>query len=37
VEACVEQAFTQYQWQYRRYSAVGLVNPYEGAGRVRVD
>ena len=37
VEACVAQAFTQYQWQYRRYSAVGLVNPYEGEGRVRLD
>ncbi|WEN16805.1 lipid A biosynthesis acyltransferase [Rhodanobacter sp. AS-Z3] len=32
VQNCVELAFTQYQWQYRRYSAVGLVNPYDGAG-----
>lgn len=30
VEACVELAFAQYQWHYRRWSAVGLPNPYEG-------
>jgi KDO2-lipid IV(A) lauroyltransferase len=30
VQDCVELAFAQYQWQYRRYSAVGLVNPYDG-------
>jgi Kdo2-lipid IVA lauroyltransferase/acyltransferase len=29
VEACVELAFAQYQWHYRRYSGVGLPNPYE--------
>lgn len=29
VQACVELAFTQYQWTYRRYSGVGLVNPYD--------
>lgn len=28
VEACVERAFTQYQWHYRRYSGHGLPNPY---------
>lgn len=32
VQDCVERAFAQYQWQYRRYSAVGLVNPYDGKG-----
>src|SRR5690242_13236331 len=37
VEACVERAFTQYQWQYKRYSADGLVSPYDGAGRLAVD
>jgi len=30
VEDCVALAFTQYQWHYRRWSAVGLPNPYEG-------
>jgi KDO2-lipid IV(A) lauroyltransferase len=30
VQTCVELAFAQYQWPYRRFSAVGLVNPYEG-------
>ena len=29
VEACVERAFAQYQWQYRRWSAHGLPNPYD--------
>jgi len=29
VEACVERAFTQYQWQYKRWSAHGLVSPYD--------
>ena len=28
VEACVERAFAQYQWHYRRYSAHNLPNPY---------
>ncbi len=28
VEACVERAFSQYQWHYKRYSGEGLVNPY---------
>jgi len=37
VEACVEHAFAQYQWQYKRFSADGLVSPYDGAGRVAVD
>lgn len=37
VEDCVERAFTQYQWQYKRYSADGLVSPYDGPGRVAVD
>jgi Kdo2-lipid IVA lauroyltransferase/acyltransferase len=30
VEACVERAFSQYQWQYKRISADGLVSPYDG-------
>jgi len=30
VELCVERAFTQYQWHYRRFSGHGLANPYEG-------
>ncbi|KGI76782.1 lipid A biosynthesis acyltransferase [Oleiagrimonas soli] len=32
VEACVERAFTQYQWTYRRYTppAPGDGNPYNG-------
>ncbi|PWK92415.1 KDO2-lipid IV(A) lauroyltransferase [Fulvimonas soli] len=29
VEACVERAFAQYQWQYRRWSGHGLPNPYK--------
>lgn len=29
VQHCVELAFTQYQWQYKRYSANGLVSPYD--------
>lgn len=33
VEACVERAFTQYQWQYKRFSADGLVSPYDGPRR----
>lgn len=37
VEACVERAFAQYQWQYKRFSADGLVSPYDGAGRIRLD
>jgi KDO2-lipid IV(A) lauroyltransferase len=28
VEACVERAFSQYQWHYRRYTAHGRPNPY---------
>jgi KDO2-lipid IV(A) lauroyltransferase len=29
VEACVQVAFAQYQWHYRRWSGHGLPNPYE--------
>lgn len=29
VQNCVELAFAQYQWQYKRYSANGLVSPYD--------
>jgi KDO2-lipid IV(A) lauroyltransferase len=29
VQACVELAFAQYQWQYKRYSAVGRPSPYD--------
>lgn len=29
VQDCVELAFAQYQWQYKRYSANGLVSPYD--------
>lgn len=29
VQASVERAFTQYQWQYKRFSADGLVSPYD--------
>lgn len=29
VQHCVELAFAQYQWQYKRYSADGLVSPYD--------
>lgn len=31
VEQCVELAFEQYQWQYKRWSAVGLPSPYDRA------
>lgn len=30
VEQCVERAFAQYQWHYRRFSGHGLINPYGG-------
>jgi KDO2-lipid IV(A) lauroyltransferase len=33
VQDCVELAFAQYQWQYKRWSAVGLVSPYDDEGR----
>ncbi|MGH8160225.1 MAG: lipid A biosynthesis acyltransferase [Rhodanobacter sp.] len=33
VQDCVELAFAQYQWQYKRYSADGLVSPYEREDR----
>lgn len=29
VEQCVDRAFTQYQWNYRRFSGHGLENPYQ--------
>jgi KDO2-lipid IV(A) lauroyltransferase len=29
VQDCVELAFAQYQWQYKRYSANGLISPYD--------
>lgn len=29
VQECVELAFAQYQWQYKRYSAAGLISPYD--------
>ncbi|HEY8682695.1 MAG TPA: lipid A biosynthesis acyltransferase [Rhodanobacter sp.] len=29
VQACVELAFAQYQWQYKRYSAEGRPSPYD--------
>ncbi|OOG48616.1 lipid A biosynthesis acyltransferase [Rhodanobacter sp. C01] len=29
VQDCVELAFAQYQWQYKRYSADGLISPYD--------
>lgn len=32
VQECVELAFAQYQWRYRRYSAHGLPNPYDRPG-----
>lgn len=32
VQNCVELAFTQYQWQYKRWSAAGLVSPYDRKG-----
>ncbi|HEX7338923.1 MAG TPA: lipid A biosynthesis acyltransferase [Rhodanobacteraceae bacterium] len=28
VQQCVERAFAQYQWSYRRFSGFGLENPY---------
>ncbi len=31
VQDCVELAFAQYQWQYKRYSADGLISPYDRA------
>ncbi|MEO6800516.1 MAG: lipid A biosynthesis acyltransferase [Rhodanobacter sp.] len=33
VQDCVELAFAQYQWQYKRWSAHGLVSPYDDEGR----
>lgn len=33
VQNCVELAFNQYQWQYKRYSAVGRPSPYDNEGR----
>ncbi|MDO1529814.1 lipid A biosynthesis acyltransferase [Fulvimonas sp. R45] len=32
VEACIGRAFAQYQWQYRRWSAHNLPNPYAKSG-----
>ena len=29
VQDSVELAFAQYQWQYKRWSAQGLVSPYD--------
>jgi Kdo2-lipid IVA lauroyltransferase/acyltransferase len=29
VQDCVERAFAQYQWQYKRFSADGLISPYD--------
>ena len=29
VEACIGLAFTQYQWQYKRWSGHGLASPYD--------
>lgn len=29
VQSCVELAFAQYQWQYKRYSAIGRPSPYD--------
>jgi KDO2-lipid IV(A) lauroyltransferase len=29
VQDCVELAFAQYQWQYKRFSANGLISPYD--------
>lgn len=29
VESCIALAFDQYQWQYKRWSAHGLVSPYD--------
>lgn len=31
VQACVEVAFTQYQWHYKRYSNTGQPSPYDQA------
>ena len=33
VEQCVELAFSQYQWQYKRYSAAGRPSPYDTVSR----
>lgn len=33
VEQCVALAFDQYQWQYKRFSAVGLPSPYDHQDR----
>ncbi|MHB1056900.1 MAG: LpxL/LpxP family acyltransferase [Rhodanobacter sp.] len=33
VQDCIELAFAQYQWQYKRFSADGLVSPYERGSR----
>ncbi len=33
VQNCAELAFAQYQWQYKRWSAHGLVSPYDSEGR----
>jgi KDO2-lipid IV(A) lauroyltransferase len=33
VQDCVELAFAQYQWQYKRFSADGLISPYDRAKR----
>jgi KDO2-lipid IV(A) lauroyltransferase len=33
VQNCVELAFAQYQWQYKRYSAHGRPSPYDRAGK----
>ncbi len=32
VQDCVELAFAQYQWQYKRWSGHGLANPYDNEG-----
>ncbi len=32
VQDCVELAFAQYQWQYKRWSADGLISPYDNEG-----
>jgi KDO2-lipid IV(A) lauroyltransferase len=34
VQDCVELAFTQYQWQYKRYSADGRPSPYDREPRI---
>jgi KDO2-lipid IV(A) lauroyltransferase len=33
IEACVDVAFAQYQWHYKRWSGHGLPNPYEDGSR----